>query len=178
MNEFNLENIKLIIGLGNLGEEYKNTRHNAGFMFLDKISNNEFKEESKFHALISKKDQLILSKPTTMMNMSGITAFELKKYYKLKPKQIIVAYDDLDLEMGEFKLQYSKYPKIHNGLNSIIKYLGTDKFWNLRIGVDSRDDNQRKYMDGFEYVLKKINPDEMEILQKTFDTIQKTYFPI
>lgn len=171
MNEFNLTEIKLIVGLGNIGDDYVRTRHNAGFLLLDKLAEKAFKEEKKFHSSISKFNDTILAKPTTMMNSSGIAAYELRKYYKIKPREIMVVYDDLDLELGSYKLQFSKYPKVHNGLNSIIKYLDTDKFWHLRVGVDSRSEEEKRFIPGLDYVLKRINSEEEEILNKTFATI-------
>lgn len=150
--------MKLIIGLGNIGDKYLDTRHNAGFLFVDYLQQEknlpDFKNQNKFFSQISKSNQLIVAKPTTLMNLSGKTASSLVKFFEIKLEDLIVAHDDLDIKVGEFKLQFGVGPKIHNGLKSIYESLGSDQFWHLRIGVDGR--NGLRNMSGADYVLQKM----------------------
>ena len=137
---------KLIIGIGNPDEEYQNTRHNVGFMFLDylakKIDANDFAEDKKLNALVSKskieKTSVVLVKPLCYVNKSGEVVSKLAKFYKIKPADIIVVQDDLDIEFGSFKNSFEKNSGGHKGVESIIKALKTNKFYRLRIGTSVR----------------------------------------
>ena len=137
--------MKLIIGLGNPGEEYENTRHNLGFIIVDRIardSDSEFSFEKKFNAEIAKSKvddtSVILAKPHTFVNKSGEAARKLKLFYKTKTENIIVIHDDLDMEFGTFKLSFAKDSGGHRGVQNIIDNLKTNKFWRLRIGTANR----------------------------------------
>src|SRR3990167_3865360 len=137
---------KLIVGLGNPDQEYQNTRHNVGFMFLDyltkKIDANDFAEDKKSNALVSKskieKTLTILAKPLCYVNKSGEVVSKLAKFYKVKPADIIVVQDDLDIEFASFKNSFEKNSGGHKGIESIIKALKTNKFYRLRIGTSIR----------------------------------------
>jgi len=176
-NKFDLKKIKLIVGLGNLGKNYERTRHNSGFMFLDLISNSPFKEESKFNSLIAdlntEGSKIILAKPTTMMNESGMAITKLLNYYDLNPYEMALVYDDLDIALGTFKVQFNKYPKVHNGVNDVIEKIG-DSFWNIRIGVDTRTDDIKKNMVPNKYLLSRFASTELEILARSMQDL-KTY---
>lgn len=173
---FDISKFKLIVGLGNIGKEYEKTRHNAGFMFLDELVGKEnFKEEPKFKAeLFKSAEGQIFAKPTTLMNMSGDSVRSIKDFYKINDSEIIIIYDDLDLELGKFKVQFAKSPKAHNGVLSVENKLGTTHFWRIRIGIDNRSSELRHKIEGFDYVLGRFLEEELVLLNETFDKI-KTY---
>lgn len=182
MNEkaFNFKEIKLIVGLGNLGDQFVKTRHNIGFMFIDELSEFDLKEEKKFESMLvaiqTGTHKMILSKPTTMMNNSGRSVNKIMQYFNIDSEEILVVHDDLDIELGEFKIQFDKGPKAHNGIISIESTIGTSKFWRLRLGVDSRDDLRRKNQSGADYVLDRVNTKEMEIILNTIKNIIHEHF--
>ena len=176
--------MKIIIGLGNPGKEYEQTRHNAGFALVDYLAKKlvlDFKFEKKFEAEIVKttaiykgqSEDICLIKPMTFMNLSGSAVRSIIDYYyddllfEGEENHIIVAHDDLDLPLGEFKIQRGKGPKTHNGLASIYKHLGTKNFWHLRIGVDSRDGSRN--IPPSDYVLMKMNQEEKDLLNKSIE---------
>lgn len=164
--------MKLIAGLGNTGEKYMSTRHNAGFITLDKLASVyglHFSGLTKLHSEIAKNDHLILAKPTTMMNASGEALISLKNYYKLLNKNIYIVHDDLDIKLGEYKIQSGVGPKLHNGLSSIEEKLGTNDFWRVRIGVDNRDPEKR--LPGEAYVLENFTSLERLELDNVIEKI-------
>ncbi|MBP9758427.1 aminoacyl-tRNA hydrolase [Candidatus Dojkabacteria bacterium] len=172
--------IFLFIGLGNPGKEYKNTRHNVGFMFLDylieKMNFQKFSVEEKFACELSinqyQNSKIILVKPQTFMNNSGETVVRVKNYYKIESVNIFVIHDDLDIEFPEYKLQYTKGPRQHNGLISIERHLGTSTFHKVRIGIENRGE-LRNIIPGKDYVLSSFSKEEIKILQnETFNKIQ------
>lgn len=151
--------MKLLVGLGNPGPKYQNTRHNVGFLFLDFLVKNN---------LLNK--QVKTLKPDTYMNHSGMAVAKELNFYKLKPADLIVVHDDLDLRLGEYKVQFGKGPKLHNGVESVEKVLGTKDFWRVRIGVDNRIPDNR--VSGKSYVLQNFTPEELSFLQTSiFPTI-------
>ncbi|OGM98455.1 MAG: hypothetical protein A2915_00630 [Candidatus Yanofskybacteria bacterium RIFCSPLOWO2_01_FULL_41_34] len=195
--------IKLIIGLGNPDEEYQNTRHNVGFMFLDylarrslgeggsakKIGTNDFEEDKKRNALISKsrieKVSVVLVKPLCYVNKSGEVVSKLAKFYKIKPADIIVVQDDLDIEFGSFKNSFEKNSGGHKGVESIIKALKTKKFYRLRIGTSVRAllkarEQSDKKRDAFvmNFVLAKFSPKDQDIIKKMFPAIYERLLQI
>lgn len=174
MHEFDISEIKLIVGLGNTGLEYERTRHNAGFIFLDSIAQSNFKEEKKFKALMSEHNGIKLAKPTTFMNSSGEAIRAISDFYKINPSQILVVHDDLDIKLGEYKLQFDKGPKVHNGISSIENHLGTSEFWRLRIGIDNRTPELKANISGADYVLGRFSSEELEILTKILFSISET----
>jgi PTH1 family peptidyl-tRNA hydrolase len=141
--------MKLIVGLGNPGKKYENTRHNVGFLAMDKIviklkvksyKVEDFKYEKKFDAEVVKfklKDEdIILAKPQTFMNLSGNAVKKIVDFYKLNPsKDLIVVYDDIDISLGKIRIRQEGSSAGHNGLQSIIDELGTDSFMRVRIGI-------------------------------------------
>ena len=151
--------MKLIIGLGNPGREYENTRHNIGFMVLD----NYLKDtswQSKFQALYTTQnihnEKIIFLKPTTYMNLSGNAIREFLNFYKLTPEDILVIHDDLDLPIGTYRLKTNSSAGGHNGIKSIIENLGTNAFLRLKVGI-SKNTN----IDTKDYVLGKFTPQEL-----------------
>ncbi len=174
--------MKLIVGLGNPGEKYANTRHNVGFMVVDQIAqmvNGQWSMIKKFNSLIINNKQslannvgqpsTILSKPQTFMNDSGIAVSKMMNFYKIQSSELYIIHDDLDIKLGEYKIQKGIGPKVHNGVNSIEEKLGTKDFWRVRVGVDNRNSENR--LPGEEYVLQNFNNMEEKILNKVISEI-------
>lgn len=174
----------IFIGLGNPGEKYEQTRHNAGWMYLDytikQLGLENFSSQKKVFSEISKNQSLILAKPQTFMNDSGRAVQAILKWYGNSEQltvnsgqkgfpNLFIVYDDLDIPLGKYKLQFGSGPKVHNGVNSIREHLGTDQFWNIRIGVDAR--NGDRSMSGSDYVLQKFNLQEKAVLKNVFSEI-------
>lgn len=162
--------MKLIVGLGNIGENYAMTRHNAGFIALDEAigflnKKAKFSMIKKYEAEVAKMDGLVLLKPMTFMNNSGRSVRKMMDFYKLNVSDVIVVHDDLDIRLGEYKIQKGTGPKVHNGLNSVEKCLGDKDFYRVRIGVDNREKGIL-YGSGADYVLGKFSKDEFKILDE------------
>jgi len=161
----------LIIGLGNPETKYRRTRHNIGFRVLDEFQNenkfSNFEFSKKFNSLISdgiiKKKTILLAKPQTSMNNSGLSIKGLISFYKIKSSNIIVVHDDIDLIFGTMKISERRGSAGHKGVESIIKELGTKDFTRLRIGIR---DKKLKYKDTKKYVLEKFTEPEEEDLKK------------
>lgn len=163
----------LIVGLGNPGEEYQKTRHNAGFMFLDEVAgNNGFSFDRKFEAEIWKSDKYILMKPVTFMNDSGRAVRKVMDYFKIGVEELVVVHDDLDIAFGEYKIQQEVGPKVHNGLKSVEQYLGRKDFWRVRIGIDNRQPGL-SYGTGADYVLSKFSKEEIKEIGEVIEQIEK-----
>ena len=169
--------MKLIIGLGNIGEKYAKNRHNAGFMFVDYLSWEwNSRMETKWHLdkymdaeiFLLKKDakEYVFAKPQSYMNKSGEAVRQLMKKYAVSPSDLIVAHDDLDVPLGKSKIQTGTGPKVHNGILSIESSIKTSDFMRVRIGVDNR--NGDRSMPGEAYVLQNFKPEEQDILDKVF----------
>jgi peptidyl-tRNA hydrolase, PTH1 family len=170
--------MKLIIGLGNPGEKYAFTRHNAGFLFVDSLltvdlSQTGWATNSKLKSEICKIKQLdlMLAKPQTFMNNSGDAVLSLTTYYKIPTTNLFVVHDDLDIPLGKYKIQKGVGPKVHNGVNSIEESLGTKDFWRVRIGIDNRAPDIRT--SGDQYTLEKFEDEEISKLESTFEIITK-----
>lgn len=131
--------MKLIVGLGNPENKYAGTRHNLGFDILDELTKKfnlvDWDLENKFKAEIIKTDDLILAKPQTFMNLSGMAVSLIANFCKIAPEDIIVVYDELDLPLGKIKVRLGGAAAGHHGVESIIKSLGTDKFIRVRLGI-------------------------------------------
>jgi len=145
--------MKLVVGLGNPGTEYVNTRHNAGIFVAGKL-----------HEAKLPKD-VVIRKSDVFMNESGSLVKKLIDQYKLKPEDLYVIHDDLDIKLGEYKIQLGHGPHDHNGLNDIYKKLGTDNFWHVRIGIDNRLPEERT--EGIVYVLQNFTDEEKVVLEGT-----------
>lgn len=150
--------MKLIVGLGNPGKTYDNTRHNIGFMILDNFINNE-NWKSKFDSLYIKKDDVLFLKPQTYMNNSGFAVKKIVDFYKIKAEDILVIQDDLDLPFNTFKLKKNSSSGGHNGIKSIISCLNTDSFCRLKIGI-AHDKN----INTIDHVLSKFNSNDISKL--------------
>ena len=156
----------LILGLGNPGKKYQNTRHNIGFAAIDFLfeewlegeGSTAWHEEKKFQAEISEGnlngEKIILAKPQTFMNNSGTSTSALVNFYKVEPKNIVVIHDDLDIAFGEIKVQTDRSSAGHNGIKSIIERLGTQAFTRVRVGIGKAD--RAKQGEAADYVLNKF----------------------
>ena len=158
----------LIVGLGNPEEEYSNTRHNMGFDVINKISE-EYQiqvTKNKFKGLYGKgtieNQEVILLKPQTYMNLSGESIQEISQFYKIKPENMIIIYDDIDIEPGIIKLRKKGGPGTHNGMKSVITCLNTQEFPRIRIGIGKPQNNQ----DLINYVIGKIPKEDFQELEK------------
>ncbi|WIH91331.1 aminoacyl-tRNA hydrolase [Brachyspira pilosicoli] len=155
---------KLVIGLGNPGEEYKNHRHNIGFIIIDKLAQNlslkfdNKKKKSLFTRAKLNNIDFILLKPQTFMNLSGESAIYISKFFNIKPEDIIVIYDDMDIPFGTFKIKKGGSSGGHNGIKSLIAQLQTDDFIRLRVGI-GRPSFGKKVND---YVLSSFSKSERE----------------
>lgn len=167
--------IKLIVGLGNPGKEYENTRHNMGFLFVDalakKLNAPEFIYEKKLKSEISK-SKVLIAKPQTFINKSGEAVSALSKFYKIKPENILIVHDDIDILWGNFKFSFGRSSAGHKGVESIIKALKTKNFWRLRIGIQPIRQAQgkpliKKHISADKIILKKFTPVELKILNQT-----------
>lgn len=133
--------MKLIVGLGNPGHEYESTRHNIGFMVVEKLSRELVGEaatwegDSKKNVMTAKVGDVLLVKPMTFMNKSGFAVKALMDFYKLTPSDVWVIHDDIDLQLGKIKIREKGSSAGHNGVASIIEQLGTDEFVRFRLGI-------------------------------------------
>lgn len=171
-----IQNLQLIVGLGNPGNEYNSTWHNIGFMFVNYLRDNLDKDFS----IINKKDyelayfpasKLSLVKPLKFMNRSGEVVAEILKFKDITPDKVLIVHDDLDLQFGEFKIQQGKYPKSHNGILSIHERTGETEFNYLRIGIETRDEELRNRFKGEDYVLSQIPKERAEEIEEVFREI-------
>ena len=159
----------LIVGLGNPGREYRNNRHNIGFMFIDALATYLKTNFSRvqFRSLVTtvdyKNNKMILAKPQTFMNLSGQAVASLMRFYKLSLSNFIVANDDLDLSLGAIRIRPLGGSGGQKGLNSIIENLGTQDFQRLRLGIG----HPPGQMDAAEYVLQDFNKEEAIVISET-----------
>jgi PTH1 family peptidyl-tRNA hydrolase len=161
----------LIVGLGNPGREYRLTRHNIGFMCLDRLANRLggafTRVESR--ALVAKANyqssRLVLAKPQTYMNLSGQAVSALARYYKVPQENLLVVYDDVDLPLGTLRMRPGGGSAGQKGMQSIIERLGSQEFPRLRLGIGRPPGR----MDAANYVLQEFHPGEQELLSLTLD---------
>jgi len=160
----------LIVGLGNPGRQYARTRHNAGFMVLDRLAERwrvSFASKKKFSARVALLDRdgsrLLLCKPETFMNASGEAVKAISAFYRVAPESILTVVDDADLPLGEIRLRPRGSSGGHHGLESIEQHLGTREFPRLRVGIGRHESGAREITD---YVLSQFGPDEAELLEK------------
>ena len=157
--------MKLIVGLGNPGEKYKNNRHNAGYLFVDALNKSNLPK-----GVIAKKSGIF-------MNSSGEMVSNLYTKYKIQSTDLYVVHDDLDLHLGEYKIQFGVGPKLHYGIQSIDKALSTKDYWRIRIGVDDRKQREpalAKATTGKEYVLQNFTEEEKEIISRVIKEAAKS----
>ena len=159
--------MKLIVGLGNPGKEYENTRHNIGFMVIDNYLKNE-KFKTKFNGMYLKKvinnEEVIFLKPLSYMNLSGEVVKKYVNYFKINLSDLLIISDDLDMPCFKIKLKYKGSSGGHNGLKNIIQNINTEEFKRLKIGISNNLN-----VDTRSYVLSKFNQEELEKLHKKFE---------
>lgn len=163
--------MKMIVGLGNPGKIYENTRHNIGFKILDiiadkyklKFDKNKFNAEYAIFYIDGIK--YILLKPTTYMNLSGEAVKKFYDYFNIKLEDLLIIYDDLDTKVANFKLKSKGSSGGHNGIKSIISHLGTQNFNRLKLGIDK----PQKYISISDYVLGKFTKDEIIEFEKVYN---------
>lgn len=190
--------MKIIVGLGNPGKKYETTRHNVGFLALDRLIKktrnqeskkskeedekypnipisqySDFKLDNKFNAQIAKlkmgESDILLVQPQTFMNLSGETVKKIVDFYKIDPKQdLIVVHDDIDIVLGKAKLASRGSSAGHKGIQSIIDNIGSESFVRARIGVGRPANSEIKVED---WVLQKFSSEELEILYKVIDEL-------
>ena len=178
--------MKLITGLGNPGTKYKKTRHNVGFLFVEELREKflfqkeytvtEWEEEKTFMSQLSfikkgSKVVAILQKPSTFMNNSGLAVAKIVKKYDIDvEKEFILVHDDLDIQIGKYKMQFGRAPLGHNGVKDVEDRLKTKDFERVRIGIESRVDN---CIPGEDFVLMRFTEDEQMILNEVIEDAVK-----
>lgn len=187
--------MKIVVGLGNPGTKYEQTRHNAGFIIVEKIADElglSWETSKKFNARVAKGTDIMLLEPLTYMNLSGQSVASALSYFKLLPKQLglfakkdtdlsdtlVVIHDDLDIELGKYKVTTDSRSAGHNGVQSIINHLKTQKFTRYRVGIKTEqletiraNNTDREAVSRF--VLGRFAPPELESISKTAKEIAK-----
>lgn len=166
--------MKLIVGLGNPGKRYEGTRHNVGFMVVDalasKVNCGRWSVNGRLNSsLYNLNKAFLLVKPQTFMNAIGQPVKNVVAFYKIQLEDIWIIHDDLDIRLGEYKIQKGVGPKLHYGIASIENSLGTPDFWRVRIGVDNRLVDNRT--SGETYVLQNFSETETRVLSKVIDRV-------
>jgi PTH1 family peptidyl-tRNA hydrolase len=151
--------MRLVVGLGNPGKKYEDTRHNTGFRVLENLKSKIKKGDAK------QKSKIVLFKPPTFMNLSGQEVLKKLNYLHLKPEDLIVIYDDIDLPFGEVRVRHKGRSAGHKGVQSIIDALGTENFTRVRIGIGRPPQGKSAE----EYVLEEFSQDEEKNLPKIID---------
>ena len=173
--------MKLIVGLGNPEKDYAGTRHNMGFDVLNQLAKryNIDVNKSKFKALygtgIIENEKVLLLKPQTFMNLSGESVYEVISFYKIGLEDIIVIYDDLDIEPGKIRIRKSGSPGSHNGMKSVTQYLNSNNFARIRVGIGKPKNNK---MDLIEYVIGGIDDDEKKLLKDGIDKAEQAVIEV
>lgn len=160
--------IRLVAGLGNPGREYANTRHNAGFWFVDELAGKlgaSFAAEAKFGGDVAKAGALRLVKPMTFMNLSGRAVAGVARFFTIAPEEILVVHDELDLLPGKAKMKLGGGHAGHNGLRDIQAQLGTADFWRLRIGIGHPRDSELTQQEVVDYVLKPPRTEDLAAIR-------------
>lgn len=161
---------RLIVGLGNPGAEYTETRHNAGFWFCERLASRmsiSLAREARFHGEVglARQERIWLLLPQTFMNRSGQAVGSLVRFHKLQPNEILVVHDELDIPPGQLRLKFGGGPGGHNGLKDITAHLGTQDYWRLRIGIGHPGDRSEVV----NYVLKPPRKEEHEAIDRAMD---------
>ena len=161
------ERIRLVAGLGNPGPEYANTRHNVGFLVVDRLAEqfgSTWERSTKWDAVVTKYDEVFLLKPMSFMNRSGHPLFAVAQFYKIDPAEILVVLDDFALPLGRLRLRAGGSPGGHNGLESIMVQFGTEEIPRLRIGIGAAPS-----AGSVDYVLSRFFEEEKPLVRSTID---------
>lgn len=152
--------MKVIVGIGNPGIDYAKTRHNVGRMVADRLSSD-----------LNSKSKVLVFESQNFMNQSGEFVSEMLKKHKSSTSDLYIIHDDLDIRLGEYKIQFGRGPKDHNGLKSIDDVLGTDEYWHVRVGIDNRPLDGRPM--GDEYVLQNFSEEEAKVIEKVISMVSR-----
>lgn len=158
--------MKLIIGLGNPGKDYQNTRHNIGFMVIDNYLGNvsfQKKFNAEYYETNINNEKVLFIKPLTFMNLSGNAVGEFVRFYKVDLSDILVIHDDLDLSVGKYKVKTNSSSGGHNGIKSIISALNSENFARLKIGISNNKDIDTK-----DYVLGRFSKEEINTYENLY----------
>ena len=161
----------IIVGLGNIGSQYAGTRHNAGFMAVDRIAEKYrlFWKNSKFQSEIAdfnfRDKKVILAKPTTLMNLSGLAVSKLVNFYKIPLENLMIIYDDVDISLGKARIRETGTAGTHNGMKSIVQQLGSKDFPRFRVGIGPKPE----FIDMINFVMGKFPASEEKLLDGVFD---------
>jgi PTH1 family peptidyl-tRNA hydrolase len=166
--------MKLIVGLGNPGSKYEKTRHNFGWRVIDQLQEHlkltDWHSEKKIKSLICQaslnRQKIILAKPETLMNNSGLAVKKIANYYRIPIEEVLVIHDDIDLPLGQIKIQRSRGAAGHKGVQSIINHLGSKDFIRMRMGIRPA---QTENIDTEKFVLEKFTNQEEKIVQETIE---------
>ena len=162
---------RLLVGLGNPGREYRDTRHNVGFMIADRLAAREravFRIEKGWQAEVARSGDVLLAKPLTFMNLSGQSVRLVSQFYKIAPAEILVMLDDMALPLGTLRLRPGGSAGGHNGLQSVIDHLGTSAIPRLRVGIGAAPGAA----DAVGHVLGRFALEEREALEQSLDRAQ------
>lgn len=165
----------LVVGLGNPGKEYENTRHNMGFKVLNKLSEKynipitKSKFNGKYGTGIIENEKVILLEPQTYMNLSGEAIKPMLDFYKVAPSKLLVIYDDIDVEPGKIKIRMKGGPGTHNGMKSVVKELGTEEFPRVRVGIGQPIIKLAM----IDYVIGYVPEEELKILNEGIDKAEQ-----
>ncbi len=161
------ERIRLVAGLGNPGPEYASTRHNVGFLVVDRLAEqfgSTWERSTKWDAVVTKYGEVFLLKPMSFMNRSGHPLFAVAQFYKIDPAEILVVLDDFALPLGRLRLRAGGSPGGHNGLESIMVQFGTEEIPRLRIGIGAAPS-----AGSIDYVLSRFFEEEKPLVRSTID---------
>lgn len=165
----------LIVGLGNPGKEYENTRHNMGFKVLNKLSEKynipitKSKFNGKYGTGIIENEKVVLLEPQTYMNLSGEAIKPMLDFYKVAPSNVLVIYDDIDVEPGNIKIRMKGGPGTHNGMKSVVKELRTEEFPRVRVGIGQPIIKLAMV----DYVIGYVPEEELKILNEGIDKAEQ-----
>lgn len=170
--------MKIFVGLGNPGKKYKNTRHNVGFRVVDTIiQNTKYKTQNtklgkKFNGEITESvinnEKILLAKPQTFMNLSGQAVNSIISFYKINLEDFFIIHDDVDLSLGTVKISFGEGSAGHNGVQSIISAISSQKFWRVRVGILSKSKDK---IDTEKFVLEKFSKSESDLMNKIIEKI-------
>ncbi|MCI2063012.1 MAG: aminoacyl-tRNA hydrolase [Eubacteriaceae bacterium] len=164
----------LIVGLGNPGRKYAQTRHNMGFITIDYMADklgvqvNKLKHRAKVGESSLSGHKVMFAKPQTFMNLSGESVGEIVRFYKIQPDHVIVIYDDMDIAAGSIRIRKKGSAGSHNGMKSVIMHMGTDEFPRIRIGIGAHEG-----VDAVDYVIGGFSKEDKEPLERAVMTAAK-----
>lgn len=160
---------RLLVGLGNPGREYRDTRHNIGFMVLDRLADSArapWQTEKAWQTELARDGETLFCKPLTYMNLSGVAVSRVASFYKIPPAEMLVVLDDMALPLGKLRLRGSGSSGGHQGLQSIIEHLGTEEVARLRVGIGAAEPG-----DAVGHVLGRFALEETAILRQSLDRV-------